>query len=153
MDRKEAQRASAVPVTATQGAEARNWSWVEPSVWTERMVSALENGVKGGRWYSLMDKVMAPATLEAAWDKVQANGGAAGVDPAGRDPEGRGQDATAGHTDGQGSHRPDGGEVCAGTDLRSQVPADELRLSAATGLPGCVARSGSTDRGRPHVCG
>src|SRR6266567_1119787 len=80
MDRKEAQRASAVPVTATQGAEARNWSWVEASVWTERMVSALENGVKGGRWYSLMDKVMAPATLEAAWDKVQANGGAAGVD-------------------------------------------------------------------------
>lgn len=44
------------------------------------MVSALENGVKGGRWYSLMDKVMAPATLEAAWDKVEANHGAAGVD-------------------------------------------------------------------------
>src|SRR6266853_825454 len=80
MDRKEAQRAPAVPVRATQGAEARNWSWVEASVWTERMVSALENGVKGGRWYSLMDKVFAPATLEAAWEKVQANGGAAGVD-------------------------------------------------------------------------
>jgi RNA-directed DNA polymerase len=44
------------------------------------MVSALENGVKGGRWYSLMDKVFAPDTLEAAWDKVQANDGAAGVD-------------------------------------------------------------------------
>jgi RNA-directed DNA polymerase len=44
------------------------------------MVSALENGVKGGRWYSLMDKVIAPATLEAAWEKVQANDGAAGVD-------------------------------------------------------------------------
>ena len=44
------------------------------------MVSALENGVKGGRWYSLMDKVYAPATLEAAWDEVRANGGAAGVD-------------------------------------------------------------------------
>src|SRR5947209_13110852 len=80
MDRKEAQRAPAVPVRATQGAEARNWSWVEASVWTERMVSALENGVEGGRWYSLMDKVFAPATLEAAWEKVQANGGAAGVD-------------------------------------------------------------------------
>ncbi len=38
----------------------RDWSWVEASVWTERMVSALENGVKGGRWYSLMDKVYAP---------------------------------------------------------------------------------------------
>jgi len=44
------------------------------------MVSALVNGVKGGRWYSLMDKVYAPATLQAAWAKVQANRGAAGVD-------------------------------------------------------------------------
>ena len=44
------------------------------------MVSALENGVKGGRWYSLMDKVYAPDTLEAAWDNVQVNDGAAGVD-------------------------------------------------------------------------
>src|SRR3984893_6770073 len=80
MDRKEAQRASAVPARATQGAEARNWSWVEASVWTVRIVSALVNGVKGGRWYSLMDKVCAPATLEAAWEKVSANKGAAGVD-------------------------------------------------------------------------
>jgi RNA-directed DNA polymerase len=44
------------------------------------MVSALENGVKGGRWYSLMDKVNAPDTLAAAWGKVWANKGAAGVD-------------------------------------------------------------------------
>src|SRR6202165_4767804 len=80
MDRKEAQRASAVPARATQGAEARNWSWVEASVWTVRMVSALVNGVKGGRWYSLMDKVCAPATLQTAWEKVRANKGAAGVD-------------------------------------------------------------------------
>jgi len=44
------------------------------------MVLALENGVKGGCWYSLMDKVYAPATLAAAWAKVRANQGAAGVD-------------------------------------------------------------------------
>ena len=44
------------------------------------MVSALENGVQGGKWYSLMDKVCAPKTLAAAWTKVRANGGAAGVD-------------------------------------------------------------------------
>jgi RNA-directed DNA polymerase len=74
------ERASAVPERATQGAEARDWSWVEASVWTDRMVSALVNGVKGGRWYSLMDKVYAPTTLEAAWEKVWANDGAAGVD-------------------------------------------------------------------------
>ena len=80
MGRTEAETAPPVPARATQGAEARDWSWVEASVWTERMVSALENGVKGGRWYSLMDKVFAPDTLEAAWEKVRANGGAAGVD-------------------------------------------------------------------------
>jgi RNA-directed DNA polymerase len=72
--------ASAVPARATQGAEVRKDTWMEATVWTERMVLALVNGVKGGRWYSLMDKVFAPATLEAAWDKVWANNGAAGVD-------------------------------------------------------------------------
>ena len=74
------ERASGVPARATQGAEARDWTWVEASVWTDRMVSSLVNGVKGGRWFSLIDKVYAPATLEAAWDRVWANGGAAGVD-------------------------------------------------------------------------
>src|SRR5260370_30814675 len=72
--------ASAVHARATQGAEVRKDTWMEATVWTERMVLALVNGVKGGRWYSLMDKVFAPATLEAAWEKVWANDGAAGVD-------------------------------------------------------------------------
>jgi RNA-directed DNA polymerase len=44
------------------------------------MVSALVNGVEGGKWYSLMDKVSAPKTLRLAWEKVRANRGAAGVD-------------------------------------------------------------------------
>jgi RNA-directed DNA polymerase len=77
------QAASGVPKTATQGAEARRrdqWWWTEASIWTERMVSALGNGVKGGKWYSLMDKAVRPATLEAAWRKVARNHGTAGVD-------------------------------------------------------------------------
>jgi RNA-directed DNA polymerase len=53
---------------------------VEASVWNERMLAALENGVKGGKWFSLIDKVYRPATLLAAWQKVAANAGAAGVD-------------------------------------------------------------------------
>lgn len=69
---------------AKQGAEAppasRSWTWVEAGVWTERMLSALGNGVKGGKWYSLIDKVYAPDTLALAWTKVRANKGAAGVD-------------------------------------------------------------------------
>jgi RNA-directed DNA polymerase len=44
------------------------------------MVSALGNGVKGGKWFSLIDKVVRPATLEAAWECVARNKGAAGVD-------------------------------------------------------------------------
>jgi RNA-directed DNA polymerase len=56
------------------------WSWVEASIWTKRMLTALDNGVQGGRWYSLMDKVAALRTLEVAWKRVAANKGAAGVD-------------------------------------------------------------------------
>ena len=52
----------------------------EAGVWTERMLSALASGVKGGKWFSLMDKVYAPKTLALAWTKVAANKGAAGVD-------------------------------------------------------------------------
>jgi RNA-directed DNA polymerase len=77
------QAASGVPEKARQGAEARRrgqWWWTEASIWTERMVSALGNSVKGGKWYSLMDKVVRPTTLEAAWRKVARNHGAAGVD-------------------------------------------------------------------------
>ena len=69
---------------AKQGAETpaagRSRPRVEAEVWTERMLSALENGVTGGKWFSLIDKVWAPATLELAWAKVRANKGAAGVD-------------------------------------------------------------------------
>jgi RNA-directed DNA polymerase len=41
---------------------------------------AVGAGVKGGKWFSLMDKVFAPKTLALAWTKVRANKGAAGVD-------------------------------------------------------------------------
>ena len=76
---------SAVPARAKQGTDAtggerRGLWWAEASIWTERMVSALENGVKGGKWFSLVDKVIRPATLEAAWQRVARNQGAAGVD-------------------------------------------------------------------------
>ena len=69
---------SPVPATAKQGTETG--SWVEASIWTERMLAALENGVKGGKWFSLIDKVTRLQTLEIAWQKVAANKGSAGVD-------------------------------------------------------------------------
>ena len=58
----------------------QRWTWVEASIWTKRMLAALGHGVTGGTWYSLMDKVCAPRTLAAAWKRVAANKGAAGVD-------------------------------------------------------------------------
>jgi RNA-directed DNA polymerase len=44
------------------------------------MLTALEKGVKGGKWFSLIDKVYALANLRAGFAKVKANRGAAGVD-------------------------------------------------------------------------
>lgn len=75
--------ASRVPETARPGREAcapQEWAWVERSVWTERMLAALGNGVRGGKWFSLMDKVSRRRTLEVAWQQVARNRGAAGVD-------------------------------------------------------------------------
>src|SRR5213594_218027 len=70
-----------VPVSATQAGNVRDrWSWAAAEVWTERMLTALEQGVKGGVWFSLMDKVYAERTLKAAWHRVNANAGAAGID-------------------------------------------------------------------------
>ncbi len=44
------------------------------------MLTALERGVKGDVWFSLMDKVYKPANLRAAFAQVKANRGSAGVD-------------------------------------------------------------------------
>ena len=72
---------SSVLETTEQGTEihARR-PWIEASVWTERMLTALENGVKGGKWFSLMDKIHAMKTLHAAWQQVAKKKGAGGVD-------------------------------------------------------------------------
>lgn len=56
------------------------WSWVEPSVWTERMLEALERGVKGGKWHSLFDKVYREESLRAGWKLVEGRKGGGGVD-------------------------------------------------------------------------
>lgn len=72
----------AVPAGAKQAVSAcaRDWAWVDREIWTERMLAALDNGVKGDTWFSLIDKVWRPHTLRAAWRQVQSNRGAAGVD-------------------------------------------------------------------------
>lgn len=66
---------------AKQGREvAPRWAWTEASVWTERMLATLETGVKGSKWFSLMDKVWKMENLQSAVKAVVRNKGAGGVD-------------------------------------------------------------------------
>ena len=84
METREEERPAEVPERAKQAGEAEarreRWAWVEPSVWTDPMLAALENGVRGGKWFSLIDKVYRQENLQSAFKKVKRNGGAGGVD-------------------------------------------------------------------------
>jgi len=84
MDRRTENELASVLEMARQAREIQErrarWSWVEPSVWTDRMLAALENGVKGGQWFSLIDKVYSRTNLRRAFARVKANAGAGGVD-------------------------------------------------------------------------
>jgi RNA-directed DNA polymerase len=81
MDTLKAYHSAPVPDEARPAEAIRaRWAWTAPEVWTDRMLTALEEGVKGDVWFSLIDKVYAERTLKAAWQHVKANGGAAGVD-------------------------------------------------------------------------
>jgi RNA-directed DNA polymerase len=80
-DRRAEQTPSAVPERAPQDGEIRaRWAWVEPVVWTERMLATLETGIEGGKWFRLMDKVWSPKNLSRSLQKVVAKGGSAGID-------------------------------------------------------------------------
>lgn len=70
-----------VPFAATPAGEPPSIrDWANPCVWTDRMLTTLEQGVRGGRWHTLIDKVYAPQNLWSASGNVIGNGGAAGVD-------------------------------------------------------------------------
>jgi len=52
----------------------------ERGVWSEPMLVALERGLQGKKWFSLIDKITRPDVLQLAWEKVRGNAGACGVD-------------------------------------------------------------------------
>lgn len=79
-DGQEEGRPARVPEAKQAGEVRDRWGWTEPCVWTERMLTALETGVKGGKWFSLIDKVGSRRVLLWAFARVKANGGSAGVD-------------------------------------------------------------------------
>src|SRR5215216_5906201 len=69
-----------VPLAKRGREVAPKWAWTQASVWTERMLATLERGVKGGKWYSLIDKVWSQSNLKSAMEQVCGNEGSAGVD-------------------------------------------------------------------------
>ena len=78
---KQPEDKSAIVPPAQQAEETRSrWRWVEPSVWTVRMLTVLEQGIEGGKWFRLIDKVFAERNLLASLQQVAKNDGAAGVD-------------------------------------------------------------------------
>jgi len=72
---------ASVPETGKQAGEDP-WQrhGAERGVWTESMLNALERGIKGNKWFSLIDKIASERTLGIAWEKVRSNAGACGVD-------------------------------------------------------------------------
>lgn len=87
MDARNSERASSMSESVPVPEKAKQtettpaqWAWVDRAIWSERMLAALGNGVKGNKWFSLIDKVYRLSTLQAAWQQVLANRGAAGID-------------------------------------------------------------------------
>jgi RNA-directed DNA polymerase len=74
-------RPATVPFAATPAGQPPSvQEWANRSVWTDRMLAALAQGVRGGRWHTLSDKVYQPDNLLLASYRVLGNEGAAGVD-------------------------------------------------------------------------
>jgi RNA-directed DNA polymerase len=56
------------------------WRTAKPCVWTTRMLTTLLQGVEGGKWFRLFDKVFAERNLWTAFQQVAKNDGAPGID-------------------------------------------------------------------------
>jgi RNA-directed DNA polymerase len=80
MTRPTEDKPATVPLAQQAGETLSRWRWVQPSAWTVRMLTTLEQGVEGGKWFRLFDKVFSERNLLAAFQQVASNDGAAGVD-------------------------------------------------------------------------
>jgi RNA-directed DNA polymerase len=69
-----------VPLAQQAGEIPSRWRWVKPWAWTLRMLTTLEQGIEGGQWFRLLDKVFSERNLWAAFQQVAAKDGVAGVD-------------------------------------------------------------------------
>ena len=80
MTKRPEDTSAAVPRAQQAEEILSRWRWVEPCAWTIRMLTALEEGVEGGRWFRLFDKVFSERNLLASFQKVARKKGAADVD-------------------------------------------------------------------------
>src|SRR3954452_8205807 len=81
MAKRTDQRPATVPFGATPaGQPPPVREWANRLVWTERILTALEQVVRGERWHTLIDKVYQPVHLWMSSRIVLGNQGAAGVD-------------------------------------------------------------------------
>jgi len=80
MTRPTEDKPATVPLAQQAGEIPSRWRWVKPSAWTVRMLTTLEQGVEGGKWFRLFDKVFAERNLFTAFQQVASKKGAAGVD-------------------------------------------------------------------------
>lgn len=81
MTKRTDQRLATVPFEATPARQPPTVKeWANRHVWTDRMLDALEQGVRGGKWHTLSDKVYTTMNLYSASLLVLGNEGAAGVD-------------------------------------------------------------------------
>jgi RNA-directed DNA polymerase len=81
MARPTDQRPATVPFAATPAGQPPSIAeWANRTVWNERMLNALHQGVRGGKWHTLIDKVYHSLNLYSASSSVLGNEGAAGVD-------------------------------------------------------------------------
>lgn len=70
MTRPTERKPASVPLAQQAGEIPSRWRWIEPSAWTVRMLATLEQGVEGGKWFRLFDKVFAERNLLAAFQRV-----------------------------------------------------------------------------------
>jgi RNA-directed DNA polymerase len=128
---KEDQPAS-VPTRARQAGEVRaRWAWTEPSVWTDRMLAALERGLEGGVWFSLWDKVWRLENLRSAFAKVRANAGASGVDHQSVDEYDAGLESNLQHL----SEQLKGGKYRPAAIRRVYIPKPGTNQKRPLGIP------------------
>jgi hypothetical protein len=83
MAKRTDQRLATVPFGATPAGQPPSVKeWANRTVWNERMLDALQCGVRGGKWHTLIDKVLSPLSLDRIHGLGQLDSWAAAQHPA-----------------------------------------------------------------------